>query len=283
MVRSLTAGVSGIEQFQTKMDVIGNNIANSSTVGFKGARADFEDTFNETLLSAGQSKGSPSMQVGSGVGTSGIHSLFTQGTLDTTHQATDLGISGDGFFVVKDSAGGGEYATRAGDFSVNKEGYLVTSEGYRVQGFNDPGLSTIGDLKIDASVRPSTVDANAKMQGFSIDEHGQIKVRLADGTDYVRGQVLLQQFKDPNALVKEGNNLYSGMVAAGALGGGSPVPAAAGTNGLGTIQSGTLEMSNVDLTTEFAELISTQRGFQANARIITTTDELLQEVVNLKR
>jgi flagellar hook protein FlgE len=107
-------------------------------------------------------------------------------------------------------------------------------------------------------------------------------VTLADS--HVRGQILLQRFQSPQALVKEGNNLYSGLIAAGPLGGATPIPAAPGAaNGLGTIQAGALELSNIDLANEFANLITTQRSFQASAKIITTSDEMLQDTINLKR
>jgi flagellar hook protein FlgE len=104
-------------------------------------------------------------------------------------------------------------------------------------------------------------------------------VTLSSGTSFVRGQLLLQKFQNPNALVKEGGNLFTGMDAAGPLG----QSEAAKTNGLGQIVSGHLEMSNVDIADQFTSMITTQRGFQASARIITTSDEMLQEVVNLKR
>ena len=111
-----------------------------------------------------------------------------------------------------------------------------------------------------------------------------VKVRLSDGSEYTRGQVLLQRFSDPQALQKEGLNLYSGIGSAGPLGGGTaPLAEAPGTNGLGRIESGALELSNVDLANEFTSMITTQRAFQASARIITTSDEMLQELVNLKR
>jgi flagellar hook protein FlgE len=121
------------------------------------------------------------------------------------------------------------------------------------------------------------------MSSYSIDALGKITIQLSDGSDYVRGQILMQDFSNPQALIKQGNNLYAGIGAAGPLGGGSsPTSAASGTNGLGVIQSGALELSNVDLSNEFSNLIQTERAFQANARIITTSDEMMQELVNLK-
>jgi flagellar hook protein FlgE len=263
MVSSLFAGVSGIQQFQQKLDVIGNNIANSNTLGFKSGRADFEDAFSQSLTG-----GSTQLQIGTG---------FSQGTVVTTERAEDLAINGNGFFVVRNPVSGNTYATRAGNFTRDREGYLVTSEGYRLQGYTDPSLGALGDIKIDATGNPSG-DTTA-FKKFSVDSTGKIIVVQESNNSFVRGQVLLQNFSNPGALIKEGNNLFSGLDSAGAL----TAPAAPGTSGLGEVLGGKLEMSNVDIAGQFADLITTQRGFQASARIITTTDEMLQEVVNLKR
>lgn len=272
MLPSLNSGVSGIQQMQQRMNVIGNNIANVNTTGYKAARTIFEDAFSQNL-------GGPDMQVGTGVSTSSIRSLFRQGPVTNTGVPTDLAITGEGFFVVRNTLDNAQYVTRAGEFHVDAGGYLVTDGGFRVQGFADAGLSTQGDLRIDATGAPATADPAATVASFTIDDLGKINVRLTDGTEFVRGQVLLQRFQNPLALVKEGGNMYTGMAAAGALA--QPQPPL--SNGMGRISAGALEMSNVDLTSEFASLITTQRAFQANARIITTSDEVLQDVVNLKR
>jgi flagellar hook protein FlgE len=272
-----------MQQFQNELDVIGNNVANANTTGFKSARTDFEDTFNQTLQAASGSGSPVSTQIGSGVATAAVSNIFTQGAPASTGSPTDLMINGEGFFIVRDSVSGQQYATRAGDFKEDANGYLVTTSGYRVQGYNDAGLAGQGDLKIDTTGMPPTSDPAAMVSGFSIDSSGKITVNLSDGTSFVRGQVLLQNFSDPCALLKSGDNLYSGISLAGPLGGSTPTSAPPGTSGLGEIKSGFLEMSNVDLTTEFANLITTQRAFQANARVITTSDEILQELVNLKR
>lgn len=283
MIRSLTSAVSGIQQFQQRMDVIGNNIANVNTVAYKSARTNLADSFSQTLASSNLG-GDAAAQIGLGVVTSGIYNQYTQGAINRTGVETDLAIAGDGFFVVKDAVSGETFVTRAGDFRLDNDGYLITNGGLRVQGYNDLALSSIGDIQIDATLRPSTADPAASMVSFSIDQLGQVTVRLSDGTEYVRGQVLMQLFTNPQGLIKEGNNLYSGIGSAGPLGGSSsPTPAAPGSGGLGRIQSGALELSNVDLSNEFSNLIQTQRAFQANARIITTSDEMLQELVNLKR
>lgn len=285
MLRSLTSAISGLQNFQQRMDVIGNNVANVNTTAFKGARVNLADSFSQTLRSSsagtGGSSGTAAMQIGSGVAIQAISNVYTQGAVARTGVGTDLAIAGNGFFVVRDTISGNEYVTRAGDFRVDETGYLVTNNGLRVQGYSDSTLTTMGDLLIDAQ---GAADPLATLVSFAIDIEGKINVNMSDGSQFVRGQILMQNFSDPQGLMKEGNNLYSGIGAAGPLGGAtSPTPAPPGTNGLGKIQSGALELSNVDLANEFTNLITTQRAYQANARIITTSDEMLQELVNLKR
>lgn len=289
MLRSLSSGVSGIQQFQNRIDVIGNNIANSNTIAYKAARTDFSDAFSQTLqVSSASSSGSnqAGMQVGSGVNTAAVKNIFTQGALNRTGFGTDMAIDGDGFFVVRDPVSNVEFVTRAGDFRIDSNNYLITNKGLRVQGYNAADTTATGprgDIQIDASFRPTTTSPTASMTTFSVGRQGELNVFMSDGTQYVRGQILLQRFSDPQALLKEGDNLYSGMAAAGPLGGSTPTAGTPGTSGLGFIESSALELSNVDLANEFASLIATQRGFQASARIITTSDEVLQELVNLKR
>ncbi len=285
MLGSLNSGVSGIQQFQQQMDVIGNNIANVNTTGYKSARVDFADSFSRTLREStapgATSGGSASMQIGTGVSTATVQSQYTQGTLTSTGRTEDLAIAGNGFFVVRDTVSGETFATRAGDFRVDSGGYLVTNDGMRVQGFSDAGLTTRGDILIDATGAPAGTAAGAVVENYKFDNdgNGQVIVTMSDGTEFVRGQVLLQNVRDPQALVKQGSNLYSGLAAAGPLAN----PEVPGTNGTGNVFSGALELSNVDLASQFSTLITTQRAFQACARIITTTDEMMQELVNLKR
>jgi flagellar hook protein FlgE len=277
MLRSLNSGVTGLTQFQERMDVIGNNIANVNTVGFKSARTEFSDAFSQTLREARD--GSSAVQIGSGVATASIKNLYGQGAVEQTGNNTDLAIVGDGFFVVQDKQSSENYATRAGQFIADQNGYLVTSNGLRVQGFSDAALTTRGDIQINTTGAPATSSPTATVQSFTIDKAGNINVQLSDGTSFVRGQVLLQNFSNPQALAKAGDNLYTWSATAGAM----ATAAVPGSSGVGIIQAQSLELSNVDLTKEFADLITTQRAFQANARIITTSDELMQETVNLKR
>jgi len=288
MLGSLYSASSGLQQFQNKLDVIGNNIANANTTGFKSARTTFEDTFSQTLSgpepsSDGTGTGPGAVQIGSGVATSGITNIFRQGMLNETGLNTDLGIKGEGFFIVRDALTGQEFATRAGDFTKDTAGYLITSDGYRLQGYSNAELTTRGDIRIDTTGMPATADPNAQIKSWNIDAYGKLHVHLSDGTSFVRGQVLLQNFTNPQALVKQGSSLYANLVDAGPLGGSTPLAEPPGSGGLGVIAQGVLEASNVDLSGEFANLITTQRAFQANARVITTSDEVLQELINLKR
>lgn len=288
MLRSLSSAISGLQSFQQRLDVIGNNIANVNTTGFKGARVGLADAFSQTLRSSsagtGGASGTSAMQIGLGVSIQSVNNIYTQGAFSRTNVGTDLALTNNGFFVVRDPISNNQYVTRAGDFSVDESDNLVTATGLRVQGYNDSGLTTMGDIVIDTVGKPATSNPTATMVSFAIDTEGKINVNLSDGTQFVRGQILLQNFSNPQGLMKEGNNLYSGIGAAGPLGGAtSPTPAPPGTNGLGRIQAGALELSNVDLATEFTNLITTQRAYQANARVITTSDEMLQELVNLKR
>jgi flagellar hook protein FlgE len=263
-----------MQQFQQDMDVIGNNIANVNTTGFKGARVDFADALSQTLQGTGSGG---TNQVGTGVTTEAITTQFTQGAISSTGSVNDLAISGNGFFLVRDPVSGATYATRAGDFQVDSNGYLITSSGMRVQGYTDAGLTTIDNIQINNTGAPN--GSTSDVQSYSFGTDGTLTVTLADGTSFTRGQVLLQNFTSPETLVKEGDNLYSGLTAAGPL----AQAAAPGTSGLGTIVKSSLEASNVDLTNEFANMITSQRAFEASSKIITTSDEMLQTVVNLKR
>ena len=264
-----------MQQFQGRLDVIGNNIANVNTSGFKGARVDFADSFSQTMEFTGAGS---AMQIGSGVNTSSITNEFGQGPITRTNLSSDVAISGEGFFVVRDPSapGSSEFYTRAGDFQLDKFGYLTTPNGYRVQGYSDAALTTMGDIQVDST------GANPAASGytsFAFDATGKLMVTPSTGSTFVRGQLLLQKFANPQALTKQGSNLFSSSANAGAL----ATPTPPNTSGTGSIVGGALETSNVDLAAQFADLITTQRAFQASARIITTSDEILQELVNLKR
>jgi flagellar hook protein FlgE len=271
-----------MERAQDHMNLIGDNIANVNTTGFKASRMTFEDSFSQTLRAASSGSaaagGRTGVQIGSGVATAATSQVFTQGAKAQTEVPTHLFIRGDGFFSVK-NADGAEFATRAGDFHMDEATrFLVTSDGRRVQGFANAALTQRGDLKIDGEGRPASAKADAEVAKIDIRTNGEIWVTLTDGTSFRRGQVLLETFRDPQRLTRLGQNLYGDLDAAGRVGSAAP-----GSQGLGALEAGALELSNVDLANEFVNLITTQRAFQANARMITTSDELLQEMLSLKR
>ena len=280
MLSSLTSGVSGLENYQQQMNVIGNNIANVNTDGFKAGTVQFADAFSNTLqspsASSSTSSGSNAIQVGTGVTIAGIDNNWSQGSLTTTGIPSDVAISGNGFFLVKDSVTGATYATRVGHFSTDANGYLITSSGERVQGYNSSALGTIGDIKIDTTGSSSS----ASISAYSIDGQGKLIVSQSDGTTFTRGQILLQDYNDPGKLTNEGDNLFSNLAAAGPQISTGQAP---GSNGLGSLKGGALELSNVDLSSEMANLITAQRAFEANSKMITTSDEVLQIINHLKQ
>ncbi len=275
LIGTMGSGVSALRTFMKGLEVIGNNIANVNTTAYKASKASYADSFSNILQRSAPSTASSGntafMGVGTGVTLAGISANFTQGSLESTGKGSDLGISGNGFFIVKNPTDGQTYATRAGDFHWDDQGYLTNSQGYRVQGDN-------GD------VQQGTPPVGTQLQSITIDRGGNVVEFYSDGTSATNNQILLQNFKDVSALTKEGNNLYTGFVAAGpvsaSLASATNMP---GTNGLGVIQSGTLELSNVDLTDQFSDLITTQRSFQAGSRLITVSDTVLEDIVNLKQ
>src|SRR5512139_2452870 len=263
MLRSLFSGISGLKAHQMMLDVTGNNIANVNTTGFKTSSTTFEDTFSQMIKAAGApvapNGGTNPSQVGLGVRLAAIQTNFSQGAAQTTGRSTDLLIQGDGFFKVLN--GTQELYTRNGSFSLDTAGMLVTSEGYPVQ-------STAG---ANITIPPGTYVS------YSIANNGDVVGVDGAGTPTVIATIGLATFPNPPGLEKVGGSLYRRTVNSGAEDLGVP-----GTL-RGTLQSGALEMSNVDLGQEFTNLIISQRGFQANSKVITTSDELLQDLVNLKR
>jgi flagellar hook protein FlgE len=282
MLNALSSAVSGLDAYQEQMDIIGNNIANLNTTGFKSASGNLVDAFSNTLQAATAASTSTNatnaMQIGTGVTTASITNDWSQGAINSTGVSSDLAINGNGFFVVQDPTTGAQYVTQDGTFTVNASGNLVTATGMYVMGTNGTSTS-LSPVVINTTGMPATSSPTATMTSYTINAQGTITVNLSDGTSFSRAQVMLQNFADPQALTSVGNNLYSNMANAGGL----AAPAAPGSGALGTIQSGALELSNVDLSAQMADLITAQRAFEANSKIVTTSDELLQDVVNLKR
>lgn len=260
LIGTLTSGVSALRTFSKGLEVIGGNIANVNTTGYKNASTSFADTFSNTV-----GTGSGQAQIGSGVQLAGITTDYTQGSLVGTGKATDLAVSGEGYFVVRD--GTTDFATRDGAFHFDSAGNLVNAQ-------NKAVLSATG-----AAIKVPAYDS---MSSYSIGLDGVITVNYSDPllTQDVSQVIGLIKIPDQAKLVKQGNNLYdfagTGLVAADMAAPGSG-------GGMGKIQSNSLEMSNVDLTTQFADLITTQRSFQAGSRLVTVSDTVLEDIVNLKR
>jgi flagellar hook protein FlgE len=414
MLRSLFSAVSGLRSHQTMMDVIGNNIANVNTTGYKSSQTVFEDTLSQALRSAGAPQngggGTNPAQVGLGVRVAGVSTNFSQGSTQVTGRQSDMAIQGDGFFVVQKD--GQTMYTRAGAFSFDALGNLVSPEGGRVQGWpavngaintnasvtglrlpvgqvlaptatttidvggnlpadaangatvvhsidivdaqgrtipatttytktgtntwsaatTDPGpggtTTNVGTstltwdpaaesftastmtlssaslgaagyrfpadvtVTIGGDATPLTQYAGAgtatarnqdgatmgELQSFTMDSSGILVGIFSNGRTEQLGQVALANFTNPGGLEKAGDSMFRGTANSGAASIG-----AAGSGGRGMLGSGMLEMSNVDLAQEFTNLVVAQRGFQANSRVVSASDEILQDLVNLKR
>ena len=410
MMRSLFAGVSGLKNHQTRMDVIGNNIANVNTIGFKKSRVIFQDMLNQTLQSAASPStnrgGTNPVQVGFGMSLASIDVIHTTGSLQPTGKNTDLSIEGEGFFMVGE--GKNTFYTRAGNFDLNRDnvfihggtgliaqGILADSTGeidpngkikniiltehvsspprattevvfaknldFRAEIQAEPNYSTsvsVYDSKgdthlvnvyytktadntwevktsvddvfpidgsgqgtlefdpvtgklLDSDVSNIVCDIDGAdslnialnfeniteyagdftitytgqdgyeegyLEEVSVDSNGVLSGSFSNGQSRALAQLTIATFSNPAGLTKIGNNLYTISNNSGAPDQGVP-----GISGRGVIKPETLEMSNVDLSQEFVEMIITQRGFQANSRVITTSDQILEELVNLRR
>jgi flagellar hook protein FlgE len=263
MLRSLYSGISGMKNFQTKLDVIGNNIANVNTSGFKKGRITFQDMLSQSQSAAqGAQDGRGGInpeQVGVGSQTGSIDNIQTQGFRQTTNNPLDLMLEGDGMFAVQD--GDDTYYTRAGNFYLDNEGNVVNPDGYYL-------------LDVDGDEITIPEDA----ESFSIQPNGNV-IYIEDGEQGTAGQIGVAMFSNPSGLEKAGSNLFINTDNAGL----AEALSEPETDGAASIVSGALEMSNVDLAEEFSEMITAQRAFQANTRIITTSDQILEELVNLKR
>jgi len=287
------------------MDVIGNNIANVNTTGYKTSRVIFQDIFSQTsrggMANSPINGGTNPVQIGLGIKLSAIDVMHTPAPLARTDNPFDMMIEGDGFFVVEGP--NGNFYTRAGNFKLDDDGWLTTSDGYYVLGYKadmeyiegipgvppDPDIPAfidVSDIDYDNLTRiqlkvvdPTDPPAHDPIDlvGFSVGDDGSVSV-IIDNEKVTIAKIAVAMFSNPGGLEKAGNSLYRKTASSG-----EAVVAPALENGSGKIMSGGLEMSNVDLATEFTDMIVTQRGFQANSRIITVSDTLLEELVNLKR
>ena len=288
MMRSMFSGVSGMRSNQMLMDVVGDNIANVNTSGYKASRVVFQDTLSQ-LLSSG-SAGSATTgstnpsQVGLGVHVNAIDAIQTQGAIQNTGRGTDLAIQGTGMFVM--NVGGSQQYTRAGSFNLDANNHLVDASGAMVMGWRATGGVLAGTAGAPTDLVIPSVDPNGgldslgqplQLQSFSIGDDGAITA-VYGGTPAIVGQIAMASFSNPAGLVAMGNGHFRAGPAAGAA-----TVGAAGAGGVGGLSAGALEMSNVDLAQEFTNMMIAQRAFQANTKVISSSDDMLQELVNLKR
>jgi flagellar hook protein FlgE len=287
MLRSLFAGISGLRVNQTMLDVTGNNIANANTAGFKSSSTVFSDTLSQMLTNSSAPGagigGSNPIQVGLGVQVAATNTNFKQGSAQTTGRPTDLMLQGDGFYVI--NRGGTTTYTRAGAFNFDANGDLVNPGGGYVQGYavdaaGDAVMSSPSVASDLTKVTLPTQDPTGTydLQSYEIGRDGKVTCTFEDGSKEVIAQIAVADFANPMGLNKSGETSFGESTASGAV--------QLGISGQGTrgsMISGAIEMSNVDLAQEFTNLILAQRGFQASSRVITTSDQVLEELVNIKR
>ena len=261
-MRSLSIAATGMQAQQTNVDVISNNIANMSTTAFKRQRAEFQDLLYQNIARAGMNTSDEGtiaptgIQLGLGVKTGSIYRVNEQGALVETGNDFDLAISGKGYFQVNLPTGEPAY-TRAGNFAINADGDVVTTQGYPIS----PGI---------------TIPQGAAT--VNINEDGEVIVKTdGDPAPQVVGQIDLVNFLNEAGLDADGNNLFFETEASGA-----PLAGLAGDEGFGTLRQHFLEISNVDSVSEITTLISAQRAYELNSRVISTSDEMLQTVSNLR-
>lgn len=267
MFRSFDVAVSGLRAHQTYIDVTSNNIANVNSDGFKASRAEFEDKLSQLARGTGmtpmpQPNGARNAaMVGLGVATKGIEGVFGQGAFKMTNKPTDLAIAGEGFFALQ-GANGPVY-TRNGTFDFDSSGTLRAADGKAVLGTDNRPIVAAGGI--------------APSSSLSITGNGQVTIKSPGGAVTLLGTVQVARFANNIGLERVGDSQFRATAASGAAVAGAP-----GTNGLGDVVSGVTEASNTDLGSELSNLIMAQRGFAANAKVMTATDELVDRLNQMK-
>lgn len=256
MMKALFTASTGMQANQTVVDTTANNLANVDTSGFKRSQVEFQDLLYQTVRAPGTQGATgyevpTGIQIGSGVRTSGISKIFTQGVNENTSNDFDISIQGQGFFQILMPSGDFRY-TRDGSFRMNSTGQMVTADGYVLQ----PPVQ----------IPPDTIS-------LTIGNDGTVSVVSAGAPTAatIVGTLSLTRFVNPSGLSADGRNLFAETTASGA-----PLQGIPGTNGLGTLQQGFLERSNVQVVTELIRLITAQRAFEASQRAVLTSDEMLQ-------
>jgi len=260
-MRALSIASTGMLAQQTNVEVIANNLANMNTTAFKQQRAEFQDLLYQNIQTPGSQTSdngavAPNgIQVGAGVKTAAVYRITTQGDLKSTSNPYDVAVQGSGFFRIQQADGTDAY-TRAGNFSLSPQGQLVTQQGLVVQ----PGIA----------IPQNTISV-------SINAQGQVNATVAGNTTpQTVGQLELTRFPNEAGLNAQGQNLYLETPASG-----SPQAGVPGTPGFGTIQQGFLETSNVNSVDEITSLITAQRAYEMNSKVISAADQMLQDTARL--
>jgi flagellar hook protein FlgE len=291
----MSSGVAGLKAHQTALDVIGNNVANVNTYGFKASRTLFSDVLYQTLSSAtkpdaatGQGGSNPS-QVGYGSTASSVAVDTGRAGMATTGFSGDCYINGEGYFVIgsgtpTDAVPSSYQYTRVGACSFDSAGYLVDGNGNYVCGTtNATPADLTGDVEdIDSATKPGyihyTPSDTLTLSDISIASDGMITATTGSGSVVKVGKIALAHFANPAGLEQKGGNYYSATENSG-----TATYAAPGSGSTGGLVTGALESSNVDLANEFSNMITTERGYQANSKIITVADTMLETLVNMVR
>lgn len=302
MMRGMYSAISGLKTHQIMLDVTANDLANVNTVGFKASRATFRDALSQTQRAGAASSpatgGSNAAQVGLGVTLGSIDNLMASGAFQSTGSPLDVAIQGEGWFRVGQGTptpGTPDVGTpavntlnytRAGNFTRNDAGYLITQDGYYVIGKVGPDADGDTSTNVDDCyiyLPPGATDISIAADGAvsfvppaGYTHPGSLPPIGADGRA-IAGYLSVSKFANEAGLQRVTSNRWAGTPQAGGEIAGTP------GNAYGQAIGGVLEMSNVDLASEFTNMITAQRGFQANSRVISMSDEMLQDLVNLKR
>lgn len=260
MIRALWTSATGMNSQEMQTDVVANNLANANTAGFKKSRANFQDLMYQTMLVAGQTTPGggqvpTGIQVGMGVKPAGVQKIFTQGDYVQTDNQLDMAVQGDGFFRVRH--GDEDLYTRAGNFSLDSEGYITTPAGDRLQ----PEIAVPADAVT-----------------ITLQDNGTLTMHGTDDQILATEQVNVNTFINPGGLFAVGNNLYRPTE-----GSGPATELTPGEDGAGTVTNNYLEMSNVSVVEEMVSMISGQRTYEANSKSIQTADSMLSTATGLKR
>lgn len=290
MMSGMYAAISGLDAHQTMLDVTANNLANVDTTGYKAQSAQFSDELSQLVQAGtsanGYSAGTNPLQIGLGAQISSIDNNMSAGGVESTGNATDVAIQGDGFLRVAN----GNVATtpptfdatqytQAGDLTFNSTGYLTTQTGQYVLGYGATLNASTGTYSPNTSGGPNNaIVVPPGSTNVSIGTDGSVNYTNSSGTTVTAGYISLSTFPNEAGLQRDGGSLWSADAASGTETVGQP-----GTGNFGQTVSGELEQSNVDMGTEFTNMIEAERGYQANASTITTADQMMQTVVQMKQ